>query len=105
MSYVPGQNSMATALELSSRNRRKAEYEKKLNNYLKELGKYSAFLEEFENIKLCNQELPIIEAIEDITQNEHFLAGRNFGFTLVNNGFDIAKYNEYKIDRQTKRNR
>lgn len=105
MAYIPGQNSKAIALELYNRNRRKEEYERKTNNYLKELGKNSAFIEEFENIKLDAQELPVIENVEDITQNEHFLAGRKFGFALIGNGFDIEKYNQYKIGKETKKHR
>ena len=105
MAYIPGQNSKAIALELYNKNRRKDEYERKTNNYLKELGKYSAFLEAFDNIELDAQELPSIETIEDIKTNEHFLEGRKFGFTLIQNGFDIEKYNQYRIDREKKKHR
>ena len=106
MDYVkPGKFSDAVAAQRYIENKLRKKQGLRLNNYLKELGKYSAFVEEFENVALDAQDLPKIESIDDITTNEHFIAGRKFGYTLIQNGFDAEKYLAYKQERETSKHR
>lgn len=106
MAYnIFGKNNKAVVLENYNKKRIKEQSERKINSYLKEIGKYSAFLEVFDNIRLEEQELPMIETVEDIKTNDYFLEGRRFGFTLIENGFDMEKFIQYRTDREKKKHR
>ena len=91
----PGANS--EAIEAENRNQKKLEYlyKKPKSITLKELGKFSAFKEIFEEIPLEEQDFSYIFPNEDITINQDFIDGRKFGFILIKNGFSEEKYHEY----------
>ena len=108
MAYTAGKNSKILAVQQYNNDRLKEKYDKKFSNELKELGKVSAFKEEFEGIKLENQVFPQIPTIENITENQFFNEGRKFGYALIAGGFDLEKYNAYtkaREEKETKKHR
>lgn len=108
MVYIPGHNSKALEAEEYTRRKLEKITKEKHSSTLKELGKVSAFKEEFEGVKLENQIFPQIPTVDNIIENEYFIEGRKFGFTLIANGFDTDKYNAYtksKEDKKTSKHR
>jgi len=95
MAYIPGHNSKALEAEEYTRKKLEKLSKEKNSSTLKELGKISAFKEEFEGIKLENQVFPQIPTIDNIVENEYFIEGRKFGYTLITNGFNEENYNSY----------
>ena len=105
MGYKPGLYSDAIAASDYNKKQLKKESEKKVAITLKELGKYSAFKEIFEDMKLEEQDFSYINIEGDIISNPNFIEGRKFGFILIKNGFDKEKYNAYVKATETIKHR
>lgn len=100
MAYIPGSYSKAVELQEHHEEKIKKLYEHKIGSSLKELGKLSAFREVFEGIKLEEQEFEKIESVDNLLENKYFIEGRNFGFTLIKNGFNMEMYLNYSQNKK-----
>ena len=95
MSYKPGLYSSAIAAKKYTEEQIKKASQKIEAITLKELGKYSAFKEVFENIPLEEQDFSYTNLQVDIITNPNFIEGRTFGFVLIKNGFNEENYKKY----------
>ena len=105
MYYRPGHNSNAIAAQQYIDEQLKKKSQKPESTTLKKLGKDSALQETFEGITLENQDFSYINISGDITSNPDFIAGRTFGFALVENGFTEEQYRAYINVSTTKKHR
>lgn len=101
MAYIKGINSSALAAQQHTEKRLRKKYEANTSiaPQLKELGKISAFKEKFEGILLKDQNLSEYE------NAEAFISGREFGFSLIKNGFTEENYYSYLESREEKKSK